>query len=1157
MELIRVLSAFRGLWIIPVLLLTACSINPDEPREYPDDDPRHELESFQVEEGFEVTLFAAEPLVAKPIQMNWDAEGRLWVISSTAYPHTKTGEEANDKVFILEDTDGDGVADKSTVFAEGLNQPTGVLPGDGGVYVANATEILHLSDTDGDGKADTRRKILDGFGTGDTHHLIHTFRWGPEGRMYFNQSIYIHSHVETPWGIRRLEGGGVWKLEPHTLELDVYAKGLVNPWGLRFDRYGQSFLTDGAGEEGINYAFPGATFLASPGAEEILRGLNPGQPKHSGLEIVSGRHLPESWSGQLITNDFRANRVNRFELEEQGSGYVSKQMPDLLWTDHVAFRPVDISVGPDGAIYIADWYNPIIQHGEVDFHDPRRDRERGRIWRVTAKKKSLVKKPKLVGAAVEDLLDALKVPEMWTREQARQLLKEKGADEVAGPLQRWIDRLDKENSDYERLKLEGLWVSQAINTYNGPLLKSLLTAERHQVRAGALRALQHWHDKINDLDAILKKAVSDTHPQVRLEAVIALRILDNAEAAKSALDVLSHPMDEFLDFALWQTLRQLEPQWLVNLKDDPEYFGEPGKTAYALKSAARTDAIAILTRLFKKDDVPQHYRADALAAISKRGEVSHLNDVLDVAITKYAEQELDVAEELAAIENAAVNRNIAANRQLGRLQPIIEGTDESSALAAMRVAGALKVKSLEPQLKQFVDHGNRNYAKTAMAALAAVNPRVAEGLLKNLATEPHPLDLRLLAVSQLAQLNTTAAAKLGVGLLNKLDNPEQARGIFDAFLGDGGRTNALAQVLVNTPIPAEVAIAVRQHLQTAVPWDRREKDDIKLLVKGLEASGGVLPAERMPQDLDEDQINDLASEAKKSGNPVQGELIFRKRELACMTCHAIGGAGGLIGPDLSSLGTSSPAETIIKSLIYPTESIKEGYELQRVARTDGSEMMGYLVADRPSEIILRNVTGQEIAIPKESIKTREKIPGSLMPPGLTASLDKQEFVDLVSFLSKLGTSGSFRVPTDRFVRRWQVVPSSDEARDRMAKDGIEVISRDPKLGKGALYSTTSGALPINELPVIEVGEEKRFSFVKFQIEVLTPGDVKFGFNDAAAVIGWAGTESVHIQNSAFTASFKPGTHQITLAIDRDRRKEALLLIQLVDGTAQTRLVMGK
>ncbi|MGK6352826.1 PVC-type heme-binding CxxCH protein [Parapedobacter sp. DT-150] len=1157
MKLIRVLSTFPGLLVVPMLMLTTCSIRPDEPKAYPEDDPRNELESFHIEEGFEVTLFASEPLVAKPIQMNWDAQGRLWIISSTAYPLSKTGEEANDKVFILEDTDGDGVADKSTVFAEGLVQPTGVLPGDGGVYVANATEILHLSDTDGDGKADTRKRILSGFGTGDTHHLIHTFRWGPEGRLYFNQSIYIHSHVETPWGIRRLEGGGVWKLEPQTLELDVYAKGLVNPWGLRFDQYGQSFLTDGAGEEGINYAFPGATFLASPGAEEILRGLNPGQPKHSGLEVVSGRHLPESWAGSLITNDFRANRVNRFQLEEQGSGYVSKQMPDLLWTDHVAFRPVDISVGPDGAIYVADWYNPIIQHGEVDFYDPRRDRERGRIWRITAKKKSLVKKPKLIGASVENLLDALKEPEMWTRGQARQLLKEKGAEAVAAPLQKWIDKLDNKHDDYERLKLEALWVSQAIDAYNGPLLESLLRAQSHEVRSAALRALQLWHKKADNLDAVLQKAVNDTHPQVRLEAVIALRVLNNAAAARTALDVLGQPMDEFLNFALWQTLRQLEPEWLASLKNDPEYFGSPAKTTYALKSAASTDAIAFLTQLYQKGEVPQQYQKDVLSAIAKRGNVNDLNIVLDVAIDRFSQQQIDISEELAAVENAARTRQVAANHQLGRLQAVINGADEASAVAAMKVAGALKVSALEPQLKKFVSHTNRSYAKTAMEALVAINPGTAEVILKNLATDRNPLDLRLIAISQLAHLNAPVAAKMGVELLNQLDKPEQARGVFDAFLADGGRTNALANVLINTRIPKEVAVTARQHLQSAIPGDRREADDVKLLVKGLEASGGVLPAERMPQDLDPNQIKDLASEAQKSGNPVQGELIFRKRELACMSCHAIGGAGGLIGPDLSSLGTSSPAETIIKSIMYPTESIKEGFELQRVVRTDGGELMGYLVADKPGEIIVRDVTGNEVAIPKDNIKTREKIPGSLMPPGLTASLDKQAFIDLVNFLSKLGKSGSFRVPMERFVRRWQAVPANDEVRSRIIKGGVEVVSKDDNLGREAHYSTASGALPISELPIVEIDGEKRLSFVRFQIEVLTPGDVTLSFNDAGGIMGWADTNTAAIQNGELTASFVPGTREITLAIDRNLRKEGSLLVRLVDGGAQTRLVMGK
>lgn len=1157
MKLISKSAAFQGLLLISALSLSTCSTGPEEHQEYEENDPRNELQSFQIEEGFEVTLFASEPMVVKPIQMNWDAQGRLWVISSTAYPQLKTGEEPNDKVFILEDTDGDGVADKSTVFAEGLFQPTGILPGDGGVYVANATEILHLSDTDGDGKADTRRKIVSGFGTADTHHLIHTFRWGPEGRLYFNQSIYIYSHVETPWGIRRLEGGGVWKLQPHTLELDVYARGLVNPWGLRFDPYGQSFLTDGAGEEGINYAFPGATFLASPGAEEILRGLNPGQPKHSGLEIVSGRHLPGEWSGDLITNDFRANRVNRFRLEEQGSGYASKQMPDLLWTDHVAFRPVDISVGPDGAVYIADWYNPIIQHGEVDFHDPRRDKEHGRIWRITAKKRALVKKPRLVGASVEDLLEALEAPEEWTRGQARQLLKERGAGDVAAPLQNWIDRLDKKSGDYERLKLEGLWVFQAIGTYNAPLLENLLNAQSPRVRAGALRALQLWHKNVDNLDAVLRKAAKDSHPQVRLEAVIALRELNSAAAAKTALDVLDQPMDEFLHFALWQTLRQLEPRWLDSVKSDPGFFGNPAKTSYALKSAAGGEAITLLTQLYKKGQVPEQYRNDALSAIAGRGQAGDLNDILEVAIDGFSRQGRDVSAELTAVADAAVQRRVVANRQPGRLQAIIAGNDGPSALAAMKVAGALKVRSLEPQLKTLVNHENRDYAKAAMAALGAINPGAAQTVLKNLATGEHPLDLRLIAVSQLAGLNAPAAARIGADLMGKLENPGQGEGILDAFLTDSGRTHALAEVLVATRIPEEVAVAARQHLRKSIPWNRRENDEVKLLIQGLEASGGVLPAERMPQDLNPGQIKELASEVQKTGNPVEGELIFRKRELACLTCHAIGGAGGQIGPDLSSLGTSSPAETIIKSIMYPTESIKEGFELQRVVRTDGSELMGYLVADKPGEVTVRDVTGNEVAIPKDNIQSREKVPGSLMPPGLTAGLDKQEFTDLVSFLSKLGTSGSFRVPTERFVRRWEVLPADEEVLQRIKKDGIGAVSKDSKPGGPAHYSTVSGALPIGELPVLETGDGKRCSIVEFRVEVLSPGGVTFSFNDASGITGWVDAKAAAIQDGKLTASFEQGTHRITLAVDRELRSEGPLLVQLDDGGAQTRLVMGK
>ena len=245
----------------------------------PDPDPELERQSFQLADGLEVNLYAADPMLAKPIQMNFDAQGRLWVATSEVYPHVKPGQEANDKILVLEDADGDGQADKTTVFADGLLIPTGVEPGDGGAYVANSTELLHLADTDGDGRADRRRVMLSGFGTEDTHHIIHTFRWGPDGMMYFNQSIYIHSHIETPYGVRRLNSGGIWQFRPETMQLEVFARGLCNPWGHIFDRWGQSFATDGAGGEGINYVFPGATMFTYAGATQHLAGAQSRQPQ--------------------------------------------------------------------------------------------------------------------------------------------------------------------------------------------------------------------------------------------------------------------------------------------------------------------------------------------------------------------------------------------------------------------------------------------------------------------------------------------------------------------------------------------------------------------------------------------------------------------------------------------------------------------------------------------------------------------------------------------------------------------------------------------------------------------------------------------------------------------------------------------------------------
>jgi len=1143
-----------GALLLPMMLLTSST----EPEQHPfnlDPDVEKELKSFKLAEGFEVTLFAADPMVAKPIQMNWDTEGRLWVVSSTVYPHLKTGESANDKIFVLEDTDGDGKADKSTIFAEGLIQPTGILPGDGGCYVANSTEILHFSDTDGDGKADKKRRILSGFGTGDTHHLIHTFRWGPEGRMYFNQSIYIYSHVETPFGIKRLEGGGVWQLNTRNLDMDVYARGLVNPWGLQFDRWGQSFATDGAGGEGINYAFPGATFVTAPGAARILRGLNPGQPKHSGLDVVSGTHLPDAWQGRMITNDFRANRINSFKLEEQGSGYVSKQTDDLMWSDNVAFRPVDINVGPDGAIYVADWYNPIIQHGEVDFHDPRRDQQHGRIWRIVAKNRPLVKKPQLAKAPVPELLEALKLPEDWTRLQAKQVLKARGAKEVLPALERWVAGLDKNDAKYEHNLLEALWLYQTLETVNEPVLLNLLNAKSHNVRAAALRALALWYPKISNTPALLAKAVGDGHPQVRLEAVIALRKTKTPDAAKTALTVLDAQMDEFLDFALWQTVRELEPVWLPKLKTDANLLGDAQKTAYALKSATGADAAALLTALYQKGQVPDDYQKDVLASIARVGKAEDLNILLDLAV---GNNNKNAAAQLAALEEAGNQRHVAPNKNPERIATLIGKDDEAVSLSAIRLIGLWKLASLNERLTGLVRSGNPATKKAALGALGAIDKAKALQLVSDLTSAKNTPEVRIIAAAQLAGLDEKEGARVSAELMRSLPAETDMSELFLAFIPSNSGAAALAEAIAAKKIPESVARRGRVLVQQRAGWTRQSIDEIAALKKALEASGGSLPAPKMPQDLDDKTIEGLAKLAREKGDAAKGELIFRKAESSCTTCHAIGGAGGLIGPDLSSLGTSSPAETIIRSIIYPSVSIKEGYDLKRVVKKDGSELMGYLASDGANDIVIRDVTGKEVSIAKSQVQVMEKVPGSLMPPGLTASLDRDQFVDLVAFLTKLGEPGDFRVPATRYVRRWETIELSKDLANKFSMETPIIAGKGAKVVTGPAYSKVSGELPTDDLAEMKNSAGKPFSIVRFEIEALTKGAVTFALNAPAGVTAYNGNKALKVVDGTITADLAQGIQPITLVLDRNLVKGGLKVeLKDVTGGAQTRLKVGR
>ena len=1137
-----------NLFFITIILGSLDSVYAqDNLREVPNPDPTFELETLNVAEGFEVNLFAAEPMLVKPIQMNWDEKGRLWVVGSKYYPQLKPGEVPNDKIYVLEDTTGDGRADVSTIFVDGLHIPTGILPGDGGVYVANATEILHLKDTNGDGKADQKRRVLSGFGTGDTHHLIHTFRWGPAGRFYFNQSIYIHSRIETLHGIKELEGGGVWRFQPERMQLDIYLRGLINPWGLRFDKWGNSFLTDGAGREGINYAFPGATFVSAPGAERTVEGLNPGQPKHSGLEIISGRHMPASWQGSLITNDYRANRINRFVIEEQGSGYVSKQVEDLLWSDNVAFRPVDISVGPDGAIYVADWYNPIIQHGEVDFRDPRRDHQHGRIWRITAKERPLVEKPLLNSANTDQLLDALKKPERWTRSQAKRLLKERGAEVIVPDLKTWVSNLAPTDPDYEHHLLEALWVFQSVDEINKPLLRKVLNAQNPQARAAAVRVLNYWYHKIDDGFKLLQDAINDEHPKVRLEAVIALRYEKTAKAASTALTTLESRMDRFLDFALWQTVRELEPYWIDKIAVDAIFFDTPKQAAYALKSVTHPKAVSALLRLYQQNKVPQVYHKDVFNSVAKWGSTNDLDILMDLAMNENEIHTKRRHSYLAALEEAARQQNKKPSRNLGKIIRFTEADNQQVKQSAIKLIGYWHLKQYRNNLESLIQEGDQETKQAALDALTLLGDEESKKILIELSSQNQSSELRLMAVRRLISLDIKKAADIAFNILQEITDKDVVSDIFSAFFAQSEGPATLADKLSGQQLPQKIAQQGRVAMQQQIPFHRRGDEDIERLQNILEEMGGELPPERMSQQLSTTEMNRLELDVKASADPQKGEKIYR--QLNCMSCHAIGGAGGTIGSDLSSVGANAPTDYIIQSILNPSEDIKDGYELNRIVKKDGSVITGYIARETSSEVIIQDVAGREIFVPQSQIEIHETVPGSLMPPGLTASLERKEFIDLIGFLSKLGEQGEFQVQNTKWVRRWRVLGNNERIVKKISENGLDyIVYPASEISWKPAYSKVAGDLPLQELPVLDLDSEQKYSFTQFEIEVLEAGNVAMSFNLTSNISVWIDKKPVNFTKEGIVADLSRGIHSFTLAINREVHNNGSLRIKLQEAS---------
>jgi len=599
------------------------------------------LDTIDTARGMRVGLYADEgrfPDLVNPVQMSWDTRGRLWVAVWPTYPHWAPGQPMNDKLLILEDVDRDGRADTCEVFAGDLHNPTGFELWNGGVLVASVPDLLFLRDTDGDDVADARERLLHGISSGDTHHSANSFVLGPDGALYFQEGTFHQTQIETVYGPVRNHDACVWRFEPRTWRVERYVPyDFANPHGHVFDRWGQDFVTDGTGN--VNYyALPFSGSVAHPAKHG---GYFPFFQQRSrpcaATEILSSRHFPpESQGNYLVANVIGFLGIFQYEVLDDGSGFAALERDPIVVGSDPNFRPSDIEIGPDGAIYFTDWHNALIGHLQHHLRDPSRDRTHGRVFRVTCEGRELLEPKPIAGQAIEALLELLKEPEDRVRYRARIELSARDSEEVVAAARAWVAELDQTDPELEHHLLEALWLHQQHDRVDRELLERLLAADDHRARAAATRVLRTMRRQLPGALDLLRERAGDEHPRVRLEAVVAASFFESAEAAEVALEALRRPTDRFLDYALAETIRALAPRWKEALREGrPLADGNPAGSEYLLdilgprELAALPRTPAVLWAILTRHDVEAAERGRAASLLAQHDGVGTTEVLLD------------------------------------------------------------------------------------------------------------------------------------------------------------------------------------------------------------------------------------------------------------------------------------------------------------------------------------------------------------------------------------------------------------------------------------------------------------------------------------------------------------------------------------------------
>lgn len=624
--------------------------------------PEKAIEKMTIHKGMKANVFASEemfPRLINPVQMAVDTDSRLWVATWESYPHWNPKRKRKDCIMILPDENGDGVADEAKIFADELNSVTGFEFWGGGVLVAAPPEIWYLKDTDGDDKADVKLRMLQGISSADSHHSANALLIGPDGWLYFSRGIFNVANFETPTKTFRSGQSGVHRFNPRTFEFEFHFPIGPNPHGDSFDRWGYQFANDGTSGTG-SYVNIGKGVGNKQWFEKHYRPV----PANG---FLSSSHFPDDqFNNFLIGNCIGFLGVAQHKVSYNGADIRATEIEPIVSSEDPNFRPSDMEIGGDGALYISDWHNALIGHMQHNMRDPNRDRTHGRIYRFTSEGRDLLKPAKMKGKPIAEVCENFFARENGTRYRARLELSGRTNEEIVSQVGAFAKTLNPANADVNRDEaqalLECLWVFEEHRIPNMELLIGVFQANEPRVRAAAIRTLGHWAGKVTNWESILATAASDSSALVRAEAVKSAVDLGGLPAAESVFSASALPIDPEMDTVLKYAKKELNIEKLVQ---DMLASGKPlskPAASYVLANGSVRD-------LLKMPASPDIYKA---ILSRKTATNEQLQTALDGYVSAKKVSKTKALVELISEEQSNKDGNVVGLGKLLAAQPIAE-----------------------------------------------------------------------------------------------------------------------------------------------------------------------------------------------------------------------------------------------------------------------------------------------------------------------------------------------------------------------------------------------------------------------------------------------------------------------------------------------------